>query len=136
VKSCACCGEIMAAADACSYPDKATVFSPSTGMPATLASYLLLRMGRGMARQTQIVLTDALDGTAADSTILFSYEGATFEIDLSKKNAEKFAGAIEPYIEAGRRLRAAPAGRIDQRRGRARRARQTSAPGQGTRAWK
>jgi hypothetical protein len=61
-----------------------------------------------MARQTQIVLTDDVDGTAADTTISFSYEGASFEIDLSKKNADKLNRAIGPYIEAGRRVRTAP----------------------------
>src|SRR5689334_7998544 len=51
-------------------------------------------MGQGMARQTQILLTDDLDG-------------ASFEIDLSKKNADKLTRAIGPYIEAGRRVRSA-----------------------------
>jgi hypothetical protein len=65
-------------------------------------------MGQGMARQTQIVLTDDLDGAAADTTISFSYEGASFEIDLSMKNADKLTSAIEPYIEAGRKVRTEP----------------------------
>lgn len=60
-----------------------------------------------MARQTQTVLTDDLDGTTADTTISFSYDGASFEIDLSKKNADKLTRAIGPYIEAGRRVRTA-----------------------------
>jgi Lsr2 len=61
-----------------------------------------------MARQTQIVVTDDLDGSAADSTVRFSYQGASFEIDLNKKNAGMFARAIEPYIEAGRKVRTGP----------------------------
>ena len=76
-----------------------------------------------MAQRTEIVFTDDLDGGAADGTVMFGLGNIAYEIDLSKKNAEKLAKALGPYIEAGRRVRssgtrrggsASPAARHDQ----------------------
>ena len=61
-------------------------------------------MEEQVAQRTIIQLTDDLDGAAADRTVNFSYEGVTYELDLSTKNADKFAKALEPYIAAGRRV--------------------------------
>jgi hypothetical protein len=61
-------------------------------------------MEEQVAQRTIIQLTDDLDGAAADRTVNFGYEGVTYELDLSTKNADKFAKALEPYIAAGRRV--------------------------------
>jgi nucleoid-associated protein Lsr2 len=58
-----------------------------------------------MARQYVEQLTDDLDGGKADSTIRFSWENTTYEVDLSKKNAAAFAKLVKPYIDAGRKVR-------------------------------
>ena len=57
-----------------------------------------------MAQRTIIQLTDDLDGAAADRTVQFAYEGVTYELDLSTKNADKFAKTLEPYVAVARRV--------------------------------
>jgi Lsr2 len=53
-------------------------------------------------------LIDDLDGGKADRTVIFAVDGTTYEIDLSKKNATAFAKALEPYLEAARKVRRSP----------------------------
>jgi hypothetical protein len=64
-----------------------------------------------MAQRTQILYTDDLDGGEANGTVRFGYDGVDYEIDLSKKNSDKLAKALAPFIEAGRRVPARRAGR-------------------------
>jgi hypothetical protein len=74
---------------------------------------------------TTTEFTDDLDGSKAAGTVAFSFEGTSYEIDLSKKNATAFAKALQPYIESSRRVRSgsrAATGRSG-RRGTARAAR-------------
>jgi hypothetical protein len=56
-----------------------------------------------MAQHTQIVFTDDIDGSNAAGTVRFGLEGTSYEIDLSKKNADKLAGILEPYVKAARK---------------------------------
>lgn len=60
-----------------------------------------------MAKQIIEKITDDIDGTPDATTVTFGYEGKTYEIDLSSKNKEKLAKALEPYISAGRTTAAA-----------------------------
>jgi len=68
-----------------------------------------------MAQHAQIVFTDDIDGSDAADTVRFGLEGTSYEIDLSKKNAEKLAKVLEPYVKAARKASGAsrkqPAGR-------------------------
>ncbi|MGB3437536.1 MAG: Lsr2 family protein [Actinophytocola sp.] len=59
-----------------------------------------------MAQQVLVQLVDDLDGTASSdvSTVLFSLDGVTYEIDLSEDNAERLRGGLAEYVEAGRRV--------------------------------
>src|SRR6266852_3500241 len=57
-----------------------------------------------MAKTTVVTLTDDLDGTNADRTLTFGWDGATYEIDLSKKNASALQKALAPYLDAGRKV--------------------------------
>lgn len=57
-----------------------------------------------MAQRTQIVLTDDIDGTEADTTIKFGVGSAEFEIDLSSQNAAQFEKAVSPFIAAARKV--------------------------------
>lgn len=57
-----------------------------------------------MAAKTLIQLIDDMDGGEAELTITFGYEGKTYEIDLSKKNADKLHKAINPFVENARRV--------------------------------
>jgi hypothetical protein len=69
-----------------------------------------------MAKTTIVRITDDLDGSAAQKTVSFSFEGKSYEIDLSKKNATALEKALKPYIEAARRVRR-PTGRATGRSG-------------------
>ena len=52
-----------------------------------------------------VLLVDDFDGEAtADETVEFGLDGATYEIDLSSKNAAKFRNDIQQWVEAGRRV--------------------------------
>lgn len=57
-----------------------------------------------MASITRVELIDDLDGKAADETVTFALDGTTYELDLTKKNAEKFRGVFMDYIAAGRKV--------------------------------
>jgi hypothetical protein len=57
-----------------------------------------------VARKEVVELTDDLDQSPASQTIHFGVEGIDYEIDLSEKNAKKFASALAPYIDNGRRV--------------------------------
>ena len=53
-------------------------------------------------------MIDDLDGTESQdiSTVPFGYGRQQYEIDLTPENAEKFEELIQPYIAAGRKVRA------------------------------
>lgn len=72
-----------------------------------------------MAKQVITLLTDDLDGGAADRTVEFGIDGATYTIDLSEKNVGKLRKALDTYINAGSRVgRGAGEGRRRGGRGR------------------
>ena len=50
--------------------------------------------------------TDDIDGSRAEGTISFSFQGSSYEIDLSKANTRAFEKAMAPYIGHARRARA------------------------------
>ncbi|WP_433716545.1 histone-like nucleoid-structuring protein Lsr2 [Nocardia sp. CA-084685] len=57
-----------------------------------------------MARKVTVTMVDDLDGTSkAEETVLFSLDGVTYEIDLSKKNAGKLRANLDPWTEKARR---------------------------------
>ena len=68
-----------------------------------------------MAKQTTTLLIDDLDGRTADETVQFALDGTNYEIDLSKRNANKLRSEIQGYIEYARAVRNTANGR---RRGR------------------
>jgi hypothetical protein len=57
-----------------------------------------------MARETVTRLVDDLDQSEAATTIRFSWQGASYEIDLSEKNAKAFEDALAKYLQAARRV--------------------------------
>jgi hypothetical protein len=59
-----------------------------------------------MAQQVLVQLVDDLDGTASSdvSTVSFSLDGVTYEIDLSETNAERLRGSLAEYVESARRV--------------------------------
>ncbi|WP_229401504.1 histone-like nucleoid-structuring protein Lsr2 [Micromonospora okii] len=61
-----------------------------------------------MARKVITVLTDDLDGGKADRTVEFSLDGVAYTIDVSDENAGTLRKALDPYINAGRRIGRGP----------------------------
>jgi hypothetical protein len=61
-----------------------------------------------VAQKVVVQLVDDLDGSPIDagagSTISFALDGASYEIDLSDRNAVQLRDAFAPYIKAGRRV--------------------------------
>jgi hypothetical protein len=59
-----------------------------------------------MAQQVLVQLVDDLDGTTSSdvSTVLFSLDGVTYEIDLTEANAERLRGSLSQYVDSARRV--------------------------------
>jgi hypothetical protein len=67
-----------------------------------------------MAKTVSVVVTDDLDGSPDAETVAFSFNGQSYEIDLSQKNLARLQKSLQPFVEAGRRTahrRAAKAAR-------------------------
>ena len=58
-----------------------------------------------MAQRTVTILSDDLDGKEGSDiqTLTFGFDGATYEIDLSKKNRDAMEKALTPYLNAARK---------------------------------
>ena len=56
-----------------------------------------------MAQKVQVLHVDDLDGGAATETLSFSFDGTSYEIDLSADNASKFRKEFAPYLDHARR---------------------------------
>ena len=70
-----------------------------------------------MAQKTVVQLVDDLDGKELNGegeTVVFALDGITYEIDLSKKNAEKLRSDFGKYVDVARKV----AGSRTPRRGR------------------
>ncbi len=57
-----------------------------------------------MAQIQEIRLVDDLDGNEADETVEFGIDGKTYEIDLSKVNADKLREHLAEFVGSARRL--------------------------------
>lgn len=68
-----------------------------------------------MAQRTRIELVDDIDGTVLEQgegeTVAFSLQGLSYEIDLSRSNADTLRGLLQPYMTAGRKTGRSRAGR-------------------------
>lgn len=58
-----------------------------------------------MATETITRLIDDLDGSDAQRTVTFAWDGRTYEVDLSKKNAAALERVFKPYLAAARSVR-------------------------------
>jgi hypothetical protein len=57
----------------------------------------------GMARTTVVTIVDDIDGSEGAETVTFSFDGQSYEVDLSTKNRDKFQKTLQPFIDSGRR---------------------------------
>jgi hypothetical protein len=58
----------------------------------------------GVAQKITVALEDDMDGGPANETMRFGLDGSDYEIDLSKKNADRFRKAVTPFIGHARRV--------------------------------
>lgn len=61
-----------------------------------------------MAQKVQVILIDDIDGSPADETVVFSLDGANYEIDLASRRAAELRAALAPWIAGARRANARP----------------------------
>jgi hypothetical protein len=64
-----------------------------------------------MAQKVQVVLLDDIDGGSADETLKFSFEGASYEIDLSTAHATELRASLAPWLKAARKVSGRTVGR-------------------------
>lgn len=57
-----------------------------------------------MAKRVNTVVTDDLDGSPAAEAVSFSVDGTAYEIDLGPANRQRMQKALQPFIDAGRRV--------------------------------
>jgi hypothetical protein len=56
-----------------------------------------------MAQQVTVSLVDDLSGAQADETVAFGLDGKSYEIDLSKSNADKLRDVLANFVVAARK---------------------------------
>ena len=61
-----------------------------------------------MAQKVTVAREDDLDGSVADETVRFDFDGTYYEIDLSGKNASSFRKQLAPFIEHARKVGRGP----------------------------
>lgn len=59
-----------------------------------------------MAQRTQVLYLDDIDGSEAEGTVRFKFDGTDYEIDLNKEHTDQFTSAIGPFIAAARKISA------------------------------
>jgi nucleoid-associated protein Lsr2 len=59
-----------------------------------------------MAQKMVVEVLDDIDGSPADRTVTFGLDGKDYEIDLSDKNADQLAKALEPFVAGARKVSA------------------------------
>ncbi|GAB3646087.1 histone-like nucleoid-structuring protein Lsr2 [Glycomyces tarimensis] len=57
-----------------------------------------------MAKKTQVILIDDIDGGKAEETVKFAIDGQAYEIDLSAAHANELRESLAKFQEAGTRL--------------------------------
>ena len=60
-----------------------------------------------MAQKTIVKMYDDLDGSEIDAegkSVSFSFDGTSYEIDLSGKNVEKMRADLQVYIDKARKV--------------------------------
>lgn len=57
-----------------------------------------------MAQKLVKLFVDDLDGSEANETIRFGFDGVTYDIDLSAANAQEMRDTLRPFVEHARRV--------------------------------
>lgn len=68
-----------------------------------------------MARKTLVQLVDDLDGSAITEgegrTVAITFDGVSYELDLSTEHADELDSLLQPYLDAARKVGRKTAGR-------------------------
>jgi hypothetical protein len=64
-----------------------------------------------VAQKVQVLLVDDLDGGEAAETVSFGLDGTSYEIDLSKRNADALRDSLAKYVGGARKIGRAAAAR-------------------------
>ena len=56
-----------------------------------------------MARKTQVLLVDDIDGSDATNTVTFGLDGVSYEIDLNEDNTRQLRSEMEKWTALARR---------------------------------
>lgn len=94
----------------CTHPETAQKLFAVAGCVIARSGSVSATLGY-MAQKVVTLLTDDIDGGEATETIAFALEGTSYEIDLSRKNADKLRKAIKPFVDAARKVRGSRRGR-------------------------
>ena|SRR5699024_4499174 len=57
-----------------------------------------------MARKTQVILIDDIDGSEATATVSFALDGVAYEIDLNDDNAQELRDQLSSWTDKARRV--------------------------------
>lgn len=57
-----------------------------------------------MARKTQVILTDDIDGSEATGTVSFGIDGVAYEIDLNEDNGQRMREQLAVWTDKARRI--------------------------------
>lgn len=57
-----------------------------------------------MARKTQVIITDDIDGSDATGTVSFALDGVAYEIDLNDNNAQQLRDQLGEWASKARRI--------------------------------
>ena len=57
-----------------------------------------------MARKTQVILIDDIDGSEATGTVSFALDGVAYEIDLNDDNAQQLREQFAVWTDKARRV--------------------------------
>lgn len=57
-----------------------------------------------MARRTQVILIDDIDGSEATGTVSFGIDGVAYEIDLNDDNAQQLREQLGEWASKSRRV--------------------------------
>jgi hypothetical protein len=72
-----------------------------------------------MAKRTKVLFVDDLDGTelpeGSGQTVSFSLDGVSYEVDLSKKNADALRKDLKRYVDVARKVGRQQARRTSRR---------------------
>ncbi|MGZ8177185.1 histone-like nucleoid-structuring protein Lsr2 [Williamsia sp. SKLECPSW1] len=62
-----------------------------------------------MAKKVTVTLVDDVDTSrSADETVSFAIDGVTYEIDLSRSNAERLRSELQTWVEHARQVEGVP----------------------------